>query len=157
MRRSGFTMIELIFVIVILGILASVAIPKLSATRDDAKVAAAATTIGNAISEVASYYTARGSFDNANYQTMSNALTESAWALHNTSDNNKTIIHYKTNSNLCIGLFISGSDINVSYDSDGDMFDGVDAVTAGDTLCTNLRAVVREQNNSVGGSGVSFN
>ena len=35
--RSGFTMIELIFMIVIIGILASVAVPKLSATRDDAK------------------------------------------------------------------------------------------------------------------------
>ena len=39
MKRSGFTMIVLIFVIVILGILATVAIPRLAATRDDAKVA----------------------------------------------------------------------------------------------------------------------
>ena len=36
--KKGFTMIELIFVIVILGILASVAIPRLAATREDAEI-----------------------------------------------------------------------------------------------------------------------
>lgn len=39
MKRFAFTMIELVFVIVVLGILAAVAIPKLAATRDDAEVA----------------------------------------------------------------------------------------------------------------------
>ena len=39
-NRNAFTMIELIFVIVVLGILASVAIPRLAATRDDAHIAA---------------------------------------------------------------------------------------------------------------------
>ena len=38
MRRAAFTMIELIFVIVVLGILAAIAIPKFAATRDDAQV-----------------------------------------------------------------------------------------------------------------------
>ena len=36
MRKSAFTMIELIFVIVVLGILASIAVPRFAATRDDA-------------------------------------------------------------------------------------------------------------------------
>jgi len=39
MKRFAFTMIELIFVIVVLGILAAVAIPRLGATRDDAEIA----------------------------------------------------------------------------------------------------------------------
>lgn len=53
-------MIELIFVIVILGILAAVAIPKLAATRDDAKIAALATNINQVISDATARYTATG-------------------------------------------------------------------------------------------------
>ena len=36
--KNGFTMIELIFVIIIIGILSAVAIPKMMATRDDAQI-----------------------------------------------------------------------------------------------------------------------
>jgi len=38
-RKNGFTMIELVFVIVVLGILAAIAIPKFAASRTDAQVA----------------------------------------------------------------------------------------------------------------------
>lgn len=38
-KRKAFTMIEVVFVIVVLGILAAIAIPRLAATRDDAQIA----------------------------------------------------------------------------------------------------------------------
>lgn len=45
--KSAFTMIELIFVIIVIGILASVAIPRLAATRDDAEVTKARVTVAS--------------------------------------------------------------------------------------------------------------
>lgn len=45
--KRGFTMLELIFVIVVLGILASIAVPRLFATRDDAVIARARADIAS--------------------------------------------------------------------------------------------------------------
>ncbi len=74
MKRSGFTMIELIFVIVILGILASVAIPKLAATRDDAKVSKALNELAMLKNDFASYYTSQGTYKANNINDLTNVV-----------------------------------------------------------------------------------
>ena len=70
--KKGFTMIELIFVIVILGILASVAIPRLAATREDAEVAATVANLRTLISDASSYYAAKGNFTGAKWRDFTN-------------------------------------------------------------------------------------
>ena len=43
--KKAFTMIELVFVIVVIGILASIAVPKFAATRDDAVITKGRATV----------------------------------------------------------------------------------------------------------------
>jgi len=51
--KKAFTMIELVFVIVVIGILASIAIPKFAATRDDAVISKGRATVGALRSAIA--------------------------------------------------------------------------------------------------------
>ena len=56
--RSAWTVIELIFVIIIIGLLAGIAISKLSTTRDDAKLSATVANMNICIQDAYSHYTA---------------------------------------------------------------------------------------------------
>jgi len=71
--KRGFTMIELIFVIVILGILAAVAIPKLAATRTDAQITKGRADVKTMEKEIQGYVLATGQVDN-NLSNMSQAI-----------------------------------------------------------------------------------
>lgn len=66
-KSNGFTMIELIFVIVVLGILTAIAVPKFAATRDDAEIASARATIAAVRSGIISERQQRMLQGNTNY------------------------------------------------------------------------------------------
>jgi general secretion pathway protein G len=66
-------MIELIFVLIVLGILATIAIPKLAAVRDDAEMSRMAKDIMTGSFEIASYVVAKGYVD-PKMSNMSNAI-----------------------------------------------------------------------------------
>jgi len=59
--RKAFTMVELIFVMVIIGIIAAIAIPKLNATRDDATISTIVANTRTMVADVQKFYTAKGS------------------------------------------------------------------------------------------------
>ena len=153
MKRSGFTMIELIFVIVILGILASVAIPKLAATRDDAKVSKAASEVSTLVSDFSAYYTSQGKF--AVPSSMTNvkltSVKDSATMTEPTLANlNAGVVYYNDTAGTksCLSFDTSTVDGNLTVESESN-------ATA---FCSGLNKAVKNlvKTHQFGGSSVSF-
>jgi len=79
--KKAFTVMELIFVMLIIGILTTILLPRLTATRDDAKVAVALSDVGRLVSEITIYYTTYGYFDGnlSNMTSVSDSKYTTAW------------------------------------------------------------------------------
>jgi general secretion pathway protein G len=99
MMRKAFTMVELIFVIVIIGILSAVAIPKLAATRDDAKVARAVMNLGICVEDIGTRYTAQTSDSIVGVKSCTDVLNEKCWRIQGTGDNDGNITVVPDNTN----------------------------------------------------------
>ena len=101
-------MIELIFVIVILGILAAVAIPKLAATRDDAKAASIKTDIGTAEQAIPAWF--QGQKEASFLNAMS--LDTSVWEEQNGTTGCGYI--YKDDVGDTVTMTLKAADINTT-------------------------------------------
>jgi prepilin-type N-terminal cleavage/methylation domain-containing protein len=74
MFRKGFTLVELMIVILIVAILAAVAIPLMTGRLDAAKWSEARAAMGTIATSVRAYYAERGCTDNAGAPTAMPAL-----------------------------------------------------------------------------------
>ena len=108
--KSAFSLLELIFAIVILGIIASFAIPKYIDTKDSALVSTIKRDVNTAVNSIQSYYLL-----NQKIEKISDAMT-----INNT---NWTVTDTKlTDKNSCLSLEIKTStggakSIEVSVDT----------------------------------------
>ena len=112
--KKSFTLLELILVIVIIGILASVAIPKLFATRDDAiitKIRTDVSTIRSAISNLHTKNLMRGvsSYPEALDDAASNTEDE---ALFDGNTSIGTLLDYPIYSKNTNGHWMKTDDTN---------------------------------------------
>lgn len=102
MRKKAFTMLELVFILVILGILAAVAIPKISASREDARLVALKSDINTLKTSFPAYFLAQGE------GTFSSAITLSS-ANWNLGDYAITSKLQDKNGNPCISVTLLDS------------------------------------------------
>lgn len=99
--KSAFSLLELIFAIVILGIIASFAVPKYLDTKDSALVSTIKRDISTTVSSIQSYYLLNQKIDK-----ISDAIT--------LNDIHWTITDTKiTDNNTCLSLEIKTSEVDL--------------------------------------------
>lgn len=118
--KSGFTMLELTFVVVIIGILSAIAIPRFAASRDDAIVTRAISTVAavrNAVSMERQQRILRGDFTTIGDLALVNGNNQPIFDFYD-GDNTLPVLEYGLRS--CgdandRGCWISTADTTYTY------------------------------------------
>lgn len=77
---KGFTLVELLIVVIILAILAAIIVPQFSASTNDAKAAALQSNLANMRSAIEFYYQEHGEYPGANVATGATCVNGAAVA-----------------------------------------------------------------------------
>ena len=120
--RNGFTMIELIFVIVILGILSAVALPKFAALGEEAHIAKARSDISSIRASIANERRSRVIIGDPNYIT---GLSSNNVTLFDGNDSEHELLQYGITSGTADGKW-STTDTSPPYDSYQFHIDSID-------------------------------
>lgn len=103
--KKGFSIIELIFVIAVLGIIAAVAVPKLLDTRSSAIVSTIKQDISTITTSIQSYYMINNKIDKISDSVNINSST---W---NVSDKR---VDFVSDDNICISIELTENKLNVT-------------------------------------------
>lgn len=103
MKRAGFTMIELVFIIVILGILGAIAVPKMAASRADAQIVAIKQDIGTILQAVPAYYLSQGKIERISDAV---SINQGIWHETNGGKTLESLIRFKEDWKGCVEIHL---------------------------------------------------